>query len=336
MPSFLALIPVLCLLWLLSACAEPEEQPFREATHTPAITDDHILASDGEKLALQRWLPEETPKAAVVAIHGFNDYSNAFAGIGGHLAGQGIAVYAYDQRGYGNSGEHGIWAGKQNLTRDLRAAVTAVKQHHPSLPLYVMGESMGGAVTVITAAEGGLDGVSGLVLVAPAVWGDVTMGWLYRMPLWLGAHSFPDRRVSNEGMELWPSDNLEMLEAFTNDPLVIKQSRIDTIYGIVHLMDEAYRATDTIEMPALLLYGANDQVIPKPPILDVMERMRKHRAAYYPKGYHMLTRDLQGDVVHRDVAAWILDQQTDLPSGFDREVASRLHEDLQKKQPWWF
>jgi hypothetical protein len=37
--------------------------------------------------------------------------------------------------------------------------------------------------------------------------------------------------------------------------------------------------------------------------------------AYYPQGYHMLLRDLNGDVVWRDVAAWIGDHSALLPSG---------------------
>jgi hypothetical protein len=38
----------------------------------------------------------------------------------------------------------------------------------------------------------------------------------------------------------------------------------------------------------------------------------------YPAGYHMLTRDLQADVVLQDVVTWI--QDTSLPMPSDLEV----------------
>jgi len=37
--------------------------------------------------------------------------------------------------------------------------------------------------------------------------------------------------------------------------------------------------------------------------------------ASYPKGYHMLLRDLDGPIVWRDVLAWIIDHKAALPSG---------------------
>ena len=39
-----------------------------------------------------------------------------------------------------------------------------------------------------------------------------------------------------------------------------------------------------------------------------------HRVVVYRDGYHMLLRDLQADLVHRDVAAWVADRRAPLPS----------------------
>ncbi len=38
-------------------------------------------------------------------------------------------------------------------------------------------------------------------------------------------------------------------------------------------------------------------------------------AAEYPNGYHMLLRDLDGDIVSRDILSWIEDRKAPLPSG---------------------
>ena len=52
------------------------------------------------------------------------------------------------------------------------------------------------------------------------------------------------------------------------------------------------------------------------------------RLAYYPEGWHLLFRDLQGAVVTADVAAWIFDGAAPLPSGSDRDAERRLVADL--------
>src|SRR3546814_15118199 len=82
----------------------------------------------------------------------FNDYSNAFADSGPALAAQGLEVYASDQRGFGEAPHRGLWPGVEALPGDLTTAAGLLRQRHPDLPLYLLGESMGGAV-VLAALE---------------------------------------------------------------------------------------------------------------------------------------------------------------------------------------
>jgi alpha-beta hydrolase superfamily lysophospholipase len=329
---FLAVITL--IIAGLVACQSPKEQAFAPASHPAALKEKAVIAVDGTPLRLQKWLPAENPpKAVILALHGFNDYSNTFASLGEYVQKEGIALYAYDQRGYGTSGEWGIWAGKENLVRDVATVSTLVARRHPDVPFYVAGESMGGAVVMIASARRVLSPeVKGLILFAPAVWGDAFMPWWYRAPLWIMAHTIPASRFSGRGLGYVPSDNEEMLRALGRDPLIIKKSRIDTVYGVRSVMDAAYASAAQVMHPTLLLYGAHDDIIPAPPMYDVMRQMQHEgqRVAYYPHGYHMLTRDLQQEVVHRDVAVWVLSGgENALPSAADKEPMRRMKEELQ-------
>ena len=111
-----------------------------------------------------------------------------------------------------------------------------------------------------------------------------------------------------------------MLRKLHDDPLMIKATRIDVLYGTAQVMDQAYAAAPKLLMPAFILYGRHDQIIPKQPVCDFLKKLpsgkqRRWRMAYYPDGYHMLTRDLDADTVVADIAAWILNQRAPLPSG---------------------
>lgn len=304
----------LALLLFFSACA-PHAQPYIDPPAEQAhLTHDMFVTADGAQLPYHHWLPKTKPKAVIVALHGFDDYSHAFEGTGEFLQAHGVSVYAYDQRGFGAAPNTGIWAGEENLTHDLAQFVRQVQRRHPKTPIYILGESMGGAVVTVAVAQPDFPKVSGIILSAPALWGGDAMSGFYRGTLWVGAHTLPYWKFTGENLHIMASDNIPMLRALGADPLVIKATRLDTIYGLVRLMDDAYDGVPNIHTPVLLLYGAHDQVIPRPPI----ERSRKRFAEpigyiYYPDGYHMLLRDLEGEKVMGDILEWTKNQKHFLP-----------------------
>src|SRR3546814_11213683 len=82
----------------------------------------------------------------------------------------------------------------------------------------------------------------------------------------------PWMTLTGEGLEIWPSDNIEMLRALSLDPLVIKETRVDTIYGLVNIMDRALEAAPELDGPALILYGSHEEVVPPAPALAILHR----------------------------------------------------------------
>jgi alpha-beta hydrolase superfamily lysophospholipase len=150
-----------------------------------------------------------------------------------------------------------------------------------------------------------------------------------RVALWIGARLFPWARFSGSGLGIQASDNIEMLRALGRDPLFIKETRVDAIYGLVDLMDAALQAGPQIETDTLLLYGARDEVVPPEPTFDFWRSLPpdaapRQRFAFYAEGWHMLLRDLQAQVVVDDIAAWTRDRQAPLPSRAEDHAAAAL------------
>ena len=280
---------------------------------TPVLADEAIVARDGVRLPLRRWEANGAPRAVIVALHGMSDYSGAFDMPAKVWARLGITTLAYDQRGFGRSDNPGLWAGAEVMRADLEDAVSAAHMRYPGVPVFALGESMGGAVVLTALADASALNVDGVILVAPAVWSRADMPLLYRTSLFLGAHLLPGMILSNTAagrvVTVTPSDNVPMLRALAKDPLFQKKTRTDTLFGLVNLMDEARTAPDRINTapPILFLYGANDQIIPAKPTEAVIAALgSKVTAKRYEHGWHMLLRDLEGESVDKDVADWVL------------------------------
>jgi len=302
----------------LTGCG-PRIQDYGVASVAPHLAPDALVAPDGARLPMRVWPAAGRTEAVVIALHGFNDYAQAFDGPGPWWAEHGLTIYAYDQRGFGSAPEPGIWAGVDGLTKDLHAAIVAVRQRHPGVPIYLLGSSMGASVAMAAIRRDDRADVAGLVLVAPAVWGRITMNGFYRFMLWFGVQVMPANKATGRALRIRPSDNIEMLRGLGRDPLIIKRTRIDAIYGLVNLMDAALAAAPEIRVPMLVLYGGRDELIPKGPVELMMSRLTgPYRVVVYRDGWHMLLRDLQAKTVWRDIAGWIKDPSAPLPSDEER------------------
>lgn len=330
----------LCVLLLSAGCAPTTDEDARlggigtmRATRDPKpvphFTETAFVTADGQMLPLRKWLPTDGVKAVILALHGFNDYSNAFEEPGEAWAKEGIATYAYDQRGFGAAPERGFWPGRAALAADAATASQILRRLYPGTPLYLLGESMGGAVAVVAmTGESGtpVPDVEGVILTAPAVWGRATMELLPRLALWAGVRVMPGLTLTGRGLKIQASDNIAMLRALSRDPMVIKATRIDTIYGLVNLMDAALASAPRLDARLLVMYGAKDEIIPRTPIRRFVgglppECRHRTRLAWYRDGYHMLLRDLEGRLVIADVANWVLAPAAALPSGADHNAA---------------
>ncbi len=307
----------------------PTAAPNRAAA--PRLGENSLIAADGAVLPLRKWLPKGRPKAVILGLHGFNDYSHAFAMPARLWAERGIATYAYDQRGFGGAPLRRGWAGDAQLAADAVTAMRLLRRAYPGLPVYLLGESMGGAVAVL--ASTGIDSVppaeaDGVILGAPAVWGRGSMDLLPRLALFAAVRFFPGLELTGRGLDIKPTDNIAVLKELAKDPIVIKGAWVTTVYGLVDLMDDAVAAAPRLAAPLLLMYGAHDEIVPRDAVARFVEALpaaaaSRHRLAYYPNGYHMLLRDLDGATVAGDVANWVLSPQAPLPSQADRIEAQR-------------
>jgi acylglycerol lipase len=329
--QFLRILALAGLLHL-GACAAPADDP-NDPRALAANAVEAFTTDDGVRLPIRTFSAGQRPKAVLVALHGFNDYGRAFEGAAQYFAQAGIKTVAYDQRGFGYAPDRGKWAGTKVMVDDFLAILHFVRRDHPDLPLFVLGESMGGAVIAVALAQETGIRIDGAILATPAIWSRDTMPWYQRFGIWIGASLAPAQTLSSNEYGIVPSDNTAMLVEFAKDPLAIQETRLDTLNGLTDLMDQAILSVPKLRLRTLMIYGLRDVMIPRRPMIALFERWpqdaaQNFRFGLYPDGYHTLLRDLQRVVVWMDIVSWMLNPDATLPSGYERE----RHEVLRQLQ----
>ena len=292
--------------------------PARFAAAGRLVPPDRVFhLSDGADIPARVWSAQGAPRAVLLALHGFNDSRDAWESAGPVLAAQGITVVAPDVRGFGGTAERGRWAGHARLVADLGEEVAILKREAPDTPLYVAGESMGGAIAMLFMAQPASASVAGAVLLAPAIW---DLGPGVQVPLGVVATLFPAHEVTGRELpgRIVTGDNLPAMARLYYDPLTLHSIRFDTLRGLVGLMREAARAAPGVRGSILCVYGDRDEVVPPSVIGHLWQTTRGTlRRDLMPGGYHLLLRSRTAARTEADIAAWILNPHWFLPSGGD-------------------
>ncbi len=291
------------------------------------VPDEVFTLADGTRLPASVWLPATgtPPRAVILALHGFNDSRDQWALPAPVFASAGIAVYAPDQRGFGDTAARETWPGTAQLVDDAAAMARDLRRRYPATPLYVMGESMGGAIALDLAARPDGPPITGTIMLSPAVWGRAEEGFVLSSALALANGVAPGYRITagDVPIRVSASDNRAALLALVHDPLTIRTTQVSVLNGLVNLMDSAQSAAPAVHGRTLIAYGAHDALVPASAMAVAWAHLPPStRRAVYPNGYHLLMRDLDRHAVIEDVIAWIDHPDALLPSGADIAAAA--------------
>ena len=218
------------------------------------------MASDGAEVPYRLWLARK-PRAAVLLLHGAFDYAAAFEEIGPRFARRGFTSIAFDQRGFGATASRGTWMGAARMADDMAEAAKFVLGRVPAnVPLFAIGESLGGAVAIHGAASGAVPQLKGLVLAAPCA---LASPFRPRLLAWLAASlramggdaELVFERLS--GWELTPAAAIRLL----GDPLVMRRIPPEILCGMATLALSSVSEATRVKIPVLTLVGARDQLV---------------------------------------------------------------------------
>jgi len=260
-------------------------------------------------LAAYRLVPNE-PSAAALFVHGFGEHAGRLANAMRTLASRGIAAYAYDHRGHGRSpGARAVVERFDGLVLDSLVMRDAARAASPSIPFFLIGDSMGGLVAT-RSAQTREDDLDGVVLVSPALTVGVREGPVVRrVGSLIGAiaPAFPIAKLDTSALSRSP----EVGPAYLADPLTHHGGvPARTAAEMVKAGVAAFAAAPAWRLPLLIIHGTADRICDP----DGSERFAaavSGRAAdvtlrMVDGAYHEPFNDPGGDLLLDEVATWIL------------------------------
>lgn len=274
--------------------------------------EEFVQTASGDRLFTRRWLPVlDPPDSIAVLVHGLGEHSGFYRPIAGFLADRGMAVYAHDHRGFGQSdGRRGHIERYERYVSDVQGLVGRAQLEYPGLPLVLIGHSMGGTIALLFS-ERYPEQITCAIYSAPS--------------LILRRHIPLQQRVLGQAMSrFWPSytsngtidptvltRDLNMQQEVRQDPWrhAMVSARLYTELFVRGPRD-ALAHLDRLRAPFLVIQGLDDPLVSPDGSRQVYERSRVPGRAIqvYPGLLHETFREIERGHVFADVAAWLESQ----------------------------
>jgi alpha-beta hydrolase superfamily lysophospholipase len=228
----------------------------------PDSTLSILIASDGQHLALQDWLPEQgtAVRAMVLLVHGLGEHAGRYDRLADTLCGWGFAVRGYDQHGHGESGgAPGALPSDNRLLDDLAEVVDDTRlRMAPDVPLILLGHSLGGLVAARFVSLQ-LRPVEALILSSPAL--DAGMNAFQKLLVAVLPALLPELRVGNGLKPAFLSHDPQVVAAYQTDRLVHDRISARLARFIATAGPATLAAAPGWSVPTLLLYAGQDRLV---------------------------------------------------------------------------
>jgi acylglycerol lipase len=273
---------------------------------TPTHEEGAFPGVGGVSIFWQAWLPPGPCRGVVVIAHGAGEHSGRYLHVATRLVREGYAVYALDHRGHGRSdGPRALLDRMDNLVADLDTLVVRAAESHPGLPVFLLGHSMGGTVSLCYALQH-QDRLDALVLSGPLAAIEAAPA-VVRIAAKALSALIPRLPAIGVDPSLVSRDPA-VVEAYKTDPLVHHgKLPVRTVAELAAAVESFPDAVPRITVPTLILYGTADQICPTEGSVMLARRIGATDVSVksYPGLYHEILNEPEQDQVMDDLSAWL-------------------------------
>jgi len=242
----------------------------------------------------------DTPRAAIVMIHGLCEHQGRYDYVAGYLNRQGFGTYRFDLRGHGRSGgPRTYYSHEEEIIKDAKVFVDLALKENPGLPVFVFGHSLGGYAAAYFGTKW-----PGLVkgFVTTGAWTRDNKEALIGIPDGLD----PNFETDNTLADAVCSDRA-VVEAYKNDPYTQPKVTLGLFYAVkkghAWMKENATLFTD----PVIVMHGASDMIVSEKDSRDFFGEIgSEDKSLFIYSGlWHEILNEPCKDRILGDITEWL-------------------------------
>jgi alpha-beta hydrolase superfamily lysophospholipase len=247
-------------------------------------------------------------RATILCIHGLGLQNRSFEGAARSLNQRGYDVFALDVRGFGS------WAltkGMEDLDygqtiHDIGVIVRAIKEKNPGLPVFVLGESMGGAIAIRAGADLG-DQINGIISSVPSA----EQFQEKQMTLQTAMHFLagPNKAFDVGFVAERATSSQAAREEWKEDPKArLRLSPMDLAQFAIFMRRTKPQAEKITKLPVLMAQGLADRLVKPEGTFELFKAVNSPDKTLYIAGTseHLMFENASPDRILMDtVDSWI-------------------------------
>ncbi|PFP24871.1 hypothetical protein COJ96_22860 [Bacillus sp. AFS073361] len=269
------------------------------------ITAGTFNGDGGTELFFKVIEPLTASKAAVILVHGHGDHSGGMQNLFKRLVKSGYIVYTFDLRGHGkSSGKRGFIQSWDEFRGDLHEFRNLVALDQPERPLYIVGHSLGGLITLDYALDYS-DGISGIIALSPAISYEVKP--LEQLGITIMGKVKPDYSINKSRRIFLMKKNTAVRTKYYSDRLRHNIVTPGLGSGLIQAISRLENQAQSIKLPLLLQYGLDDKITPPTKLNQFFYRVssKDKQLCEYPLAKHRPFDEAGKEKFLEDLVEWL-------------------------------
>lgn len=270
-----------------------------------------ILERRGDpKLYWQSHVPKDAPAQAttLVFVHGLAEHFGRYGYPIEYFTRLGWPCFGLDLRGHGRSGGRRVHIRRfSDYLEDVDSLITLVRRQRPEAPIFLIGHSMGGVVSILYAAERGQN-LKGLVLSSPGLRAhpDSAPPSLLLLLGKIASLITPGLHFSSRLDASFISRNPEVVEAYRRDPLVTSKVTARWATEFLAAQKRCFKLVDRLTLPTLVMQSGDDRLVDPKATQNWASRLPPTSKFHlWPGLYHEMFNEPERPQVFEKMAGWI-------------------------------
>jgi lysophospholipase len=275
----------------------------------------HVITRDQLDIVWQAWTPE-TAKGVIVIIHGLSEHSGRYQETAEALSSEGWAVYSGDLRAHGLSSDPPK-AGRVHVDRfedyfhDVEAFINLARSKHRGLPLFILGHSMGGLISIRYVLEYP-EGIAGAVISSPLLGTHpefkppLALRLLVKLLSAITPRALFKSDLDTEAISRDP----DVVKAYIDDPLVTSKVSARWYNEAMKSVKKAHKNAPALRIPMLLMQSGSDRLVDPDATRIWAEATPDGRVEFvlWEGLYHEMFNEPENEKVRERTLSWLQSQ----------------------------